>query len=243
MVNFEPKIIFEDDDILVLDKPAGLTVDRANTNKNTFTVQDWIDKKYNNAPAIAGHLIYDSGDFKSRSGIVHRLDKETSGVLLVAKTKEAFENLQAQFKNRQIVKKYLALVHGGVKPQDGTINVPIERNPFNKKKFGVFPGGRESITEYKTICIYSSFSLLELFPHTGRTHQIRVHLKYINHPIVGDILYSGRKNMVLDKRICPRMFLHAAYLKIKHPKTKEDMEFNAELPEVLQEVLNKLFIK
>lgn len=253
-----PSIIYDDDNILVVDKPAGLTVDRASTNKTNSTLQDWIENHINRH-AIAKHLIYNSSDFESRSGIVHRLDKETSGVLVVAKNKEAFVNLQAQFKNRGVVKKYLTLVTGKVEYSSGTINAPIGRNPYDTKKFGIFVGGRDAVTDYKTINNYqlsnkpnfniklsitnnliTYFSYLEVFPHTGRTHQIRVHLKYINHPVVGDILYGGRKNMQFDKTFCSRMFLHAFSLKIKHPKTGEDLEFKSELPKELQEVLDTL---
>ncbi|MCL5675718.1 MAG: RluA family pseudouridine synthase [Patescibacteria group bacterium] len=252
--NLIPKIIYEDADILVLNKPAGLTVDRASTNKNDYTLQDWLDNYFYRQTKL-NKLDYNSSDFESRSGIVHRLDKETSGLLIIAKTKDAFSNLQSQFKNREIIKKYLALVHGKAEPSKGTINVPIERNPFNKKKFGVFLGGKEAETEYRVISYYNfpdlrshstsdveSFSLLEVYPHTGRTHQIRVHLKYINHPVAGDILYSGRKNIQLDKMISSRIFLHAAYLKIRHPVTNKEREFGCELPKELNQILKKLKI-
>lgn len=200
-----PKIIFEDEFILVIDKPSGLTVNQNET---------WVGDKF----------------------VVHRLDKDTSGLLIMAKTPEALEKLQLQFKNREVVKKYLALVHGQVTPSEGTINAPIERNPFNRKHFGVFPGGRESITNYKLLKSLKSLTLLEVAPHTGRTHQIRVHLKYLGYPIVSDPVYGGRKNLQADLKFCPRLFLHAAYLKIKHPETGEVLEFNSPLPTELNKI-------
>ncbi len=191
-------IIFEDDFILVIDKPSGLVVNRADTTAKIETLQDWIDSKYK---------MTDEDEFSARSGIVHRLDKDTSGILVIAKTPDAFESLKNQFKNREVVKKYLALVHGKVEPSEGTINAPIERNPFNRMHFGVFPGGREASTEYKLLkclkLLKQEFSFLELAPHTGRTHQIRVHLKYINHPIVSDPIYGGRKNFQAGFKFCP----------------------------------------
>lgn len=219
-----PKIIFEDDSLLVIDKPAGLVVNRAETQKGE-TLEDWAAKRGINV---------------ERSGIVHRLDKDTSGLLVVAKTEAALANLQAQFKGREVVKKYLALVHGKVEPEEGEIFAPLARNPFNRMRFGVFPGGREAQTNYRVLKVYRDFSFLELSPHTGRTHQIRVHLKYINHPIVSDPIYGGRKNYQADLRFCPRLFLHASYLQIKHPMTGEKMEFSAPLPGDLDKVLQLL---
>lgn len=208
-----PKIIFEDDTFLVIDKVAGVVVNRSESQKEE-TLEDWAVGKF----------------------IVHRLDKDTSGLLVIAKSPEAFENLKSQFKNREVVKKYLALVHGQVTPPEGIINAPIERNPFNRKHFGVFPGGREAITNYKSLKSLKSLTLLEVTPHTGRTHQIRVHLKYLGYPIVSDPIYGGRKNYSRDLRFCPRLFLHATYLKIKHPATGEILEFNSPLPADLNRI-------
>ncbi|MBI4099463.1 RluA family pseudouridine synthase [Candidatus Microgenomates bacterium] len=219
-----PKIVFEDESLLVVDKPAGLVVNRAETQKEE-TLEDWAGKK------ITG---------VERSGIVHRLDKDTSGLLVVAKTPQALANLQAQFKGREVVKKYLALVHGKVEPLVGTIDAPIDRNPFNRMRFGVFPGGREAKTDYKSLKSLKSLTLLELTPHTGRTHQIRVHLKYINHPIVADPIYGGRKNYQADLKFCPRLFLHATFLRFKHPETGTWLEFSVSLPSDLAEVLQLL---
>lgn len=154
-----PKIIFEDKHLLVIDKPAGLVVNRAQTTTGP-TLQDWLE---------AYLKLMDNG-IGERAGIVHRLDKDTSGILLVAKTEPAFFELQRQFKERLVLKKYLALVHGEVKPSSGTIRAAISRSPFNRKKFGVFLGGREAETNYRVVKNIGRFSLLELEPKTGRTH-------------------------------------------------------------------------
>jgi 23S rRNA pseudouridine1911/1915/1917 synthase len=237
-------IIFENEDLLVINKPAGVVVNRAESAKGE-TVQDWIERKFE----IRNLKFENAEEFKSRRGIVHRLDKDTSGLLVIAKNPASFEALKNQFKNRETVKKYLALVHGKVVPEEGTINAPIERNPFNRKHFGVFAGGREAVTEYKRIMNYAlpagrqelrimrgneDFSFLEVRPLTGRTHQIRVHMKYINHPVVCDPIYGGRKNYQADKIWCPRLFLHAAYLKIS------GHEFSCPLPSDLQSALDRL---
>lgn len=209
-----PRIIFEDDSFLIIDKAAGIVVNRSQSAKEE-TIEDWAAGKF----------------------IVHRLDKDTSGLLLVAKTAEAWENLKSQFKNRETVKKYLALVHGKVEPEQGTVNAPIGRNPFNRMHFGVFPGGREAVTDYKIYKCYQNYTLLEVTPHTGRTHQIRVHLKYLNHPVVSDPIYGGRKNYQADKKWCPRLFLHATSLTIKHPVSGETKTFSSPLPADLQTAL------
>lgn len=226
----EPKIIFEDDQILVLEKPAGMVVNKAETVATGTTVQDWVEKKLeirNSKLGIGG-----------RAGIVHRLDKETSGILLVAKTLKAFENLQKQFKERKVKKRYLALVHEKVEPSEGEIKAPVGRLPWNREKFGVVPGGRVALTKYKVSKIYNLeskiYTLLELTPETGRTHQIRVHLKYLGYPIVSDLTYAGRKTAREDRKWCPRMFLHASYLGFFHPKTGKWVEFESRQPSDLK---------
>lgn len=223
-------VIYEDDNILVLEKPWGMVVNKADTTDNVVTLQAWVEK----------YLKLTDLGIGGRAGIVHRLDKDTSGVIVVAKTEEAFYNLQAQFKNREVIKKYTALVHGKVVPESGVINAPIDRNPFNRERFGIFPGGREAITEYKTIQNFGDkFTLLELTPHTGRTHQIRVHMKHLGYPIVSDEFYAGRKQYREDSKWCPRQFLHASYLKIKL-LNGEYKEFKSELPEDLRKALDLL---
>lgn len=230
-----PKIIFQDDSLLVLDKPAGWVVNEADTTKNLHTIQSWLQGKFR-YPL--------SDNLELRSGIVHRLDKDTSGVLLVAKTKQAFENLQKQFKERKVEKTYIALVHGKLVPKEGETNAPTGRLPWNRKKFGILPGGREAITRYKVIRYYGieneKLSLLELYPKTGRTHQIRVHLKYLGHPIVSDKTYAGRKTWRHDTKWCPRIFLHAKTIRVIHPTKKKSATFESQLPQDLQGILEIL---
>jgi 23S rRNA pseudouridine1911/1915/1917 synthase len=170
-------------------------------------------------------------------------------VLVVAKTPEVFENLQRQFKERVVKKRYLVLVHGKVTPSEGVIRAPIARSPFDRKKFGIFLGGREAETKYKTISNFKFqipnskkeiFSLLEVEPKTGRTHQIRVHLKYLGYPVVADEFYAGRKTYRADKLWCPRQFLHASELSFVHPKTGERVKFSAPLPLDLKKALEYL---
>ena len=238
------KIIYEDNDFLVLDKPSGITVNRADTTKNEETVQDFIENKF---PELKSNL--DASDFYKRAGIVHRIDKETSGILLVAKTLKAFENLQAQFRERTVLKTYVALVHGNVLPLVGEIEVPIARLPWNRERFGVLAGGREASTKYKVIetLINSTdkknreaLTLLELSPKTGRTHQIRVHLKYFNHPIFGDYLYAGRKTSRKDREILPRVFLHAKNITFNHPVNGKKLSFESPLPYELTSAIERL---
>jgi 23S rRNA pseudouridine1911/1915/1917 synthase len=193
-------------------------------------------------------------DFYKRAGIVHRIDKETSGILIVAKNVESFENLQAQFKERKVEKTYVALAHGRVEPLGGEIAVPVGRLPWNRKRFGVLAGGKEAVTKYKVISNFKfpgaknrggELTLLELYPKTGRTHQIRVHLKYINHPIFGDELYAGRKTSRDDRIILQRFFLHAKKINFFHPASNaaspgKRVEFESPLPGELQTVLDSL---
>ena len=253
------KILYEDTDILVVDKPPGLVVTEIRLGE----------------PA-------------------HRLDKDTSGVLLVAKHKKALENLQHQFKTRLVKKEYLALVHGQVM-EGGRVDAAILRNPQKREKFTVVPpgrspfghlpgvtkllpgGGKEAETEYEPLerlqvtpqhgsgqagdrlqgifsefnkiqmrklerQRYGEFTLVKCFPKTGRTHQIRVHLKYIQHPVVADDKYVGRRWVRLDKRWCPRMFLHAAKIGFKHPVTGKWMEVESPLPKDLKEALWTTFL-
>ena len=243
----DPQIVFEDTEFLIINKPYGVVVNRAETTK-TETIQDWAEKKVCSSEFVVRSEI--DKEFVDRGGVVHRLDKDTSGLLVIAKNPQSFLNLKNQFKERSTFKKYLALVHGKVEPEMGTINAPIERSPFNRMHFGVFPGGREAVTDYRVISSLklqggfatkiSNFSMLELTPHTGRTHQIRVHMKYLNHPIVSDPIYGGRKNYQNDLLFCPRLFLHAAHLEINHPGTGERLIFDSPLPLDLQTALDEL---
>ncbi len=231
----EPKILFEDESVLLIDKPAGWIVNEAATTGTTPVLQNWISKNFD---------FETSKSFEFRSGIVHRLDKETSGVLIISKSLYAFENLQKQFKQRRIKKSYLALAHGRVGSPNGVIEVPVGRLPWRRDRFGVLPGGRDSLTEYTLIDLYKKgneyFSLISLNPKTGRTHQIRIHLKYLGHPIVSDDFYAGRKTSRKDRVWCPRLFLHAAKIEFAHPVTSEKLTFTSDLPPDLETVLHQL---
>ena len=231
------KIIFEDDNIIVLDKPAGITVNRSETTKGN-TLQDWLDK---NLEFRIKNSEFKETDFFKRAGIVHRIDKETSGLLVVAKNSEAFENLQKQFKERKVKKTYIALAHGKL-TGEGEINIPIGRLPWNRTRFGVLAGGREALTKYKVLSNPKigddTLSLIELYPETGRTHQIRVHLKYINHPIFSDDFYAGRKTSRNDRKILPRLFLHAKKISFADPKSGKKLFFESDLPKELKDLIS-----
>jgi 23S rRNA pseudouridine1911/1915/1917 synthase len=227
----EPRIILEDEQLMVIDKPAGMIVNDAESNRELMTVQKWFSSR------ISG-----SGDseFYKKGGVVHRLDKDTSGVMVLAKTEGAYIELKQQFLERKTVKKYIALVHGKFTEKSGEISLPLERNPRDRHRFVV--GGdpaRTAITEWKVTEERSlndeSYSLMELWPHTGRTHQLRVHMQHLHHPIVADPIYGFRKTWELDLEWCPRLFLHAKYLEFYHPGTEEKVKIEAALPKELQQ--------
>lgn len=229
-----PKLIYEDDSFFVVDKPSGWITNDAITTTTQPTIQNWLRL----------NLKFEINNLKFRNGIVHRLDKETSGILLVAKTKEAFEELQRQFKEREVYKTYIALTHGKLDNSEGVINEPVGRLPWRKDRFGVLPDGRDAVTEYKKLSDYeldgNEYSLLELKPKTGRTHQIRIHLKHIGHPIVSDEFYAGRKTARHDRKWCSRLFLHAGGISFTHPITKVKISFESVLPDDLRESLANL---
>ena len=231
----------------MINKPAGIVVNRAQSVKEE-TVQDWAEKKFavrSSLPAQAGQFAEEVTDFYARSGIVHRLDKETSGCLILATNQESFLKLQSAFKERAVKKTYIALAHGDI-PESGEIRAPIGRIPGNTQRFGIVPDGKESVTRYKKIAIYEintkkqveKLSLVELYPESGRTHQIRVHLKYLGFPIVGDYLYAGRKTQRADRRWCPRVFLHAKAIEFPHPVSGKNVSVEAPLPEELTSILS-----
>ncbi|NOY35484.1 MAG: RluA family pseudouridine synthase [bacterium] len=227
------EIIYEDNDILAVNKPAGLLVHGDGRSKEK-TLVDWLAKKY---PEIKN--VGDNPEF--RPGIVHRLDKDTSGILLIAKNQKAFEYLKKLFQEREIQKKYIALVLGEVKKREGIIDLPIgkSKKDFRKKaSVGKLTGKiREAVTEYKVLEKFSDFTLVEAWPKTGRTHQIRAHFKAIGHPLACDSLY-GPKNQE-----CPdglnRHFLHAASLEFVSPDGSRIM-LEADLPEDLEKTLSFL---
>lgn len=239
--NFVPEniplnIVFEDDYLIVVNKPAGLVVHpAAGVHSGTL------------ANALAYHFQQLSNAGSMRPGIVHRLDKDTSGLLVVAKTESSHERLADQFRAREVFKNYVALVYGVVKQASGRIEQPIARDPRNRTRMAIVPGGRGALSLYKVRRSYDSFTLLDVELKTGRTHQIRVHLSSLKHPVVGDELYgSGRDNNVRDVQLraairkLKRQFLHAEELGFRHPHTNEQMRFVAMLPNELNQLLAKL---
>jgi 23S rRNA pseudouridine1911/1915/1917 synthase len=217
-------IIYEDDDLLVIDKPAGLTVHPA-PGHPAHTLVNAILSRFPHLAALSDSL---------RPGIVHRLDRDTSGVIVVAKNSLAQAKLVEQFKARSVVKAYLVLVKGRLTPENGVIEAPIGRDPRNRKRMAVVAGGREARTEYRVVRYIGDYTLLEVRPETGRTHQIRVHLSAIGYPVVGDKVY-GVKSAYLS-----RQFLHASCLGFKLPSTGEYMEFKSELPPDLAQALEDI---
>ena len=217
-------IIYEDDDLLVIDKPAGLTVHPA-PGHDDHTLVNAILSHFPHLADISDSL---------RPGIVHRLDKDTSGVMLVAKNRTAQINLVNQFKARSIVKAYMALVKGHLTPERGIIEAAIGRDSRNRKRMAVVSEGRESRTEYEVVQYIGNYTLLEIKPETGRTHQIRVHLAAIGYPVVGDKVY-GVKSPFLS-----RQFLHACRLGFRLPSNGEYMEFTLELPPDLAQALKDI---
>jgi 23S rRNA pseudouridine1911/1915/1917 synthase len=286
MIDFE--ILFEDDDLVVINKPAGVVVNRA-ASAPVVTVQDWMDDRYQlQVKAESGEmqqdrswwsLLPESFDpsygepeqvFMSRTGMVHRLDKDTSGVLILGKNPGSMLQLMSQFQERSTEKVYRCLVHGKFSQDADEIRFPIARSEFNRQRFTVTADGRPAVTEFtvldryefnqeklittieaaagekqakewqQKLRVYEGFSLVECKPKTGRTHQIRVHMSYLQHPLVGDKLYVGKKRIKLDELWCSRQFLHAYSLTLKHPRTNEMMTFTAPLPEDLTETLSYL---
>lgn len=250
-------IIFEDSEIVVIDKPSGVVCNRAETVESE-TLQDWFAKRYN-LPIVEVQTKYGEKEidydqyFRERLGLVHRLDRETSGVMVMAKTPSAFVSLLKQFKEHGVQKTYRALTHGFWNAKEGQINLPIARRRDDRKKFGVREDGRESVTLYEVLSEYTTwefpkelkvddrgyvgFSLVQFKPRTGRTHQIRVHAQQMGHPIVGDFDYAGRKRNREDRKWCNRVLLQAERIEFEHPRNGKRIHFesgNAELNEVLK---------
>jgi 23S rRNA pseudouridine1911/1915/1917 synthase len=239
-------IIYQDDFILVVHKPAGLVVNRADSVDGQ-TIQDWVEESFDYELAH---------DDENRHGIVHRLDKDTSGVMIMAKTKEVQEELQRQFRDRETQKTYLALLHGKLEPKEGFMTLPMARNKFDRQSFGVDVDGKISRTSYKMREYLSfkeglvegdweqvyaqGFTLVEAYPKTGRTHQIRVFFKHLGHPLVGDSKYLSDKKWKLDQQWCKRQFLHALKLELTYPESGERVTYEAELADDLREVLGIL---
>ncbi len=230
-------IVFEDDDLVVVNKPAGLVVHPA-AGAPSGTLANALAYHFHHLSKHAGAI---------RPGIVHRLDKDTSGLLVVAKAESAHEDLADQFRAREIYKSYVALVYGVVKQESGRVEQPIARDPRNRTRMAIVAGGRGALSLYRVRRSYDSFTLLDVELKTGRTHQIRVHLSWLKHPVVGDELYSGgRENSVQDVKLraeirkLKRQFLHAEQLGFRHPKTGEQMKFTAPLPPELAGLLGVL---
>lgn len=221
-------IIYEDDDIIVINKPKGMVVHPANGNPDGTLVNAVMAICKDSLSGIGGEI---------RPGIVHRLDKDTSGAIIVAKNDKAHVNLSEQLKEHKVKKTYLALVRGIIKENEATINMPISRSNKDRKKMDINKEGKEAITHFKVLRRYKNkYTLLQINLETGRTHQIRVHLSYIGYPIIGDEVYSNGKNEWDIKGQC----LHAWKLEFMHPITKEKISLEAEIPEYLKNILKKL---
>jgi len=246
---FEPEeipleIVFEDDYLAVINKPAGMVVHPGAGIPNGTL-----------ANAIAWHFKFDLKDseedpnskVRNRVGIVHRLDKDTSGLIVVAKNELTHEKLAAQFHDRRVQKSYVALVHGFVRKLTGKIDEPIARDRKNRVKMAIDKNGRNAHSVYKVRQRFEDFTLVDVQIKTGRTHQIRVHLSHINHPIIGDETYNGgRDNQIPDAQLrktireMNRFFLHAEKLSFTHPVTKESMDFTKSMPDELTNLLKSL---
>jgi len=247
-------VLYENGALCAINKPVGIVVNRSETTHHE-TIQDWAEAKISLQRSSGQanlkspfnetqdkQISNNDQEFLARSGIVHRLDKETSGVLLIAKTPEAFNALKHQFMERTVEKVYRALVHGTL-PPEGEIRVPIARLPWNRMRFGVVPGGREAISRFRTLSTHTllpgndTVTYVEIYPTTGRTHQIRVHFAYLKHPVVGDELYAGRKVSANDRRIVPRLMLHAFRLSVDHPESGTRLVFEAPIPDDMKRIL------
>ena len=235
--NIPIEIVYEDNTLVVVNKPAGLVVHpAAGTPSGTL------------ANALAYHFQQlPDGGTGVRPGLVHRLDRDTSGLLVVAKTEAALENLSDQFRDRTVFKSYVALVHGRVTSNSGKIDQPLARDLSNRTRMAVVRGGRNALTLYRVRRSFDRFTLLDVELKTGRTHQIRVHLAWMKHPVVGDETYGGgRDNTIQDARLRARVrslnrqFLHAEKLGFTHPKTNEFVKFEAPLPAALEALLEIL---
>ena len=219
------QVVFEDSDLLVVDKPAGLTVHPGPGHPDQ-TLVNAILALCPDLQGIGGTV---------RPGIVHRLDKDSSGLMVVAKNQKSHIMLSQQLKDRKFTKVYTALAHGKLTPEEAVIDAPIGRDPHNRKRMAIVHGGREAISRYSVIAYYKSYSLIEVRPTTGRTHQIRVHLASLGHPLAGDGIY-GKSHPSLS-----RHFLHATTLGFRLPSTEKYLECNSEIPQELKDFLNELF--
>ncbi len=235
--NISLEIIFEDETLIVVNKPAGLIV-HPGAGVISGTLANALAYHFANLPSLADEF---------RPGIVHRLDKGTSGLLVVAKTEAAHEHLAEQFRRRTVYKSYVTLVHGHVEAESGRIEQPIARDQRNRLRMAVNRSGRAALSLYRVRKRYQRFTLLDVELKTGRTHQIRVHLTWLKHPVVGDDLYGeGRDNSIQDSLLrkqihkVGRPFLHAEHLGFVHPTTQTPMRFSAPIPDELSHILTFL---
>lgn len=218
-------IIYEDEDVIVVNKAKGMVVHPAVGNYTGTLVN-----------ALLHHCSDLSGiNGVARPGIVHRIDKDTSGVLVIAKNDLAHNDLAAQFKDHSIKREYIAMVEGRMGKENGTIDAPIGRHSRDRLKYAIVEGGKRAVTHYETLEVYSSCSLVKCRLETGRTHQIRVHMKFISHPLIGDEIYGLKK----QKTVKDGQALHAKNLGFIHPRTKKYVEFNSELPVYFKELIRK----
>lgn len=222
--NIPLDIVYEDDDVIVVNKPQGMVVHPAPGHPDHTLV---------NALLYHSPLSTINGEF--RPGIVHRIDKDTSGLLMVAKNDMAHRSLAAQLKAKTNEREYVALVHGVINEDQGIIDAPLGRSPKDRKKQAVVADGRHAVTHFKVLKRYQHYTLVSCRLETGRTHQIRVHMKYIGHPLAGDPLYGPRKTLPGNGQ-----YLHARLLGFKHPRTGKQLTFTAPLPSYFQKMLDKL---
>ena len=221
-------IVYEDEDVVVVNKPQGMVV-HPSIGHNHGTLVNALLYHIKDLSGING---------KIRPGIVHRLDKDTSGILVVAKNDEAHQFLSEQLQDRSMQRKYRTIVHGVLPHNHGTIDAPIGRDPQYRQQFSVVTGGKDSVSHFRVLERFKEYTLLEVSLETGRTHQIRVHLKYIDFPVAGDDVYGPKKTLEGEGQ-----FLHAHTLEFVHPRTKEVMHFEADVPENFQNLIDELRLK
>ena len=231
--NIPLNIVYEDDSIIVINKPSGMVVHPANGNESGTLVNALLYHCKESLSGINGVI---------RPGIVHRIDKDTLGLLVVAKTDEAHIFLSSLLKDHGIKRVYHAILAGHLKEERGTVNAPSARHPVDRKKMAVVKGGKEAVTHYTVIAEYPSFTYAKMELETGRTHQIRVHMSHIGHQIIGDTVYGGGKTPFekANASLLDGQILHAKELSFPHPKTKEIMHFECDLPDNFKELLNRL---
>lgn len=249
----EINIIHEDKDLIILDKPTGVIVNNSQTHSE-FTVQDFLIKNYsklfvkegsekahnenNSNKNLDSEKLTDeerdNNEFFDKNGIVHRLDKDTSGIMVIAKNPKSYTYIKNQFKNREVTKEYRALATGNITEQKLQINAPLKRSPKHPLKFAVVQQGKPALTFIEILSKHTikdkTYTLLKVLPKTGRTHQIRVHLAAINHAIAGDKLYLSKINHQLTFEIFGRLMLHALSLEFKHPSNEDKVKYFTQIP-------------